>query len=143
MSYVKCNACITPQACDETIPHNSDTPGMCWNAYANLRRYELSRGAASAPAVAAASEPSGSAPPRPPAAPPRPAQAPAKGSVTDTIFAACDAALAELRAADPGKWGSADALAEARKVAIPRLEAQGVNSNSARKGSSMWVQARR
>lgn len=83
------------------------------------------------------------APARRPAAPPSAPRQPGEGSVTDRIFAACDAALAELRAADPGKWGSEAALAEARRLAIPRLEAAGVNSNSARKGSSMWIAARR
>lgn len=84
--------------------------------------------------------------PAPPApAPPRPAQAPARaapstpaaGSVTDRIFAACDTVLAGL----PLPHDRA-ACEQARKLAIPLLEAAGVNINSARKGSSMWVQSK-
>jgi hypothetical protein len=90
----------------------------------------------------AASWPTGKGSPRAAKAPPSVAGAPGAGSVTERIFAACDAEWAALRAADPGKWGSPAALPEARKLAIPKLEAAGVNINSARKGSSMWLQAR-
>lgn len=60
--------------------------------------------------------------------------APGEGSVTQRIFSLCD----ELRAHMPEA-----SLEAVRKVAIPKLEAMGVNSNSARKGSAMWVQSRR
>lgn len=63
----------------------------------------------------------------------KPPSAPGQGSVTDRIFKLCD----ELLAAKPGT-----PLAEVRKLAIPKLEAAGVNGNSARKGSSMWIAAR-
>lgn len=63
----------------------------------------------------------------------KPPSAPGQGSVTERIFALCD----ELRAANPGMT-----LADVRKLAIPKLEEAGVNGNSARKGSSMWIQAR-
>lgn len=64
----------------------------------------------------------------------KPPSAPGEGSVTERIYKLCD----ELRAAMPAK-----SLEEIRKVAIPVLEERGVNGNSARKGSSMWIQARR
>lgn len=67
------------------------------------------------------------------AASPRPAAG--GGSVADRIFAACDAALAAL--------GPGATLEAARKQALVDLEAAGVNMNSARKGSSMWVSSRR
>lgn len=155
MSYIKCSGCHTPEACDTSVPHDSEKPGMCWNAYALQRQAKpvLPPGTYTGRIVSAveaggalhtAIEVAGFKPVRtvtklPPSAP----RAPGQGSVTEQIFALCDSVLVELRAADPTKWGSPEALIEARKLAIPRLEAQGVNSNSARKGSSMWIAARR
>lgn len=74
------------------------------------------------------------------------AKPPAGGSVTAQIFAACSAVYQRLNAAagNPAELSAAARkalLAEARLAAIPELIAAGVNANSARKGSSMWVQA--
>lgn len=134
-----------------------DRPGMCWNAYMNVRAYEAQRGKGPAavgindPALAqhpvaqanAASwrnlpdrghkDGSAKAPSKPQA--PRSAR-PAGGSVTEQIFAACDAQWAAL-----GGAKDRAVLDAACKAAIPLLEAAGVNPNSARKGSSMWVAA--
>lgn len=111
-----------------------DRPGMCWNAYMNVKAYEAQRGKGPAPAPApAAQEGPAKAPSKPQA--PRSAR-PAGGSVTEQIFAACDAQWAAL-----GGAKDRAVLDAARKAAIPLLEAAGVNPNSARKGSSMWVAA--
>lgn len=136
MSYIRCNACLHREACDETVPEGSDKPGMCWNAHMNLRAYEAQRAALRANGGSAAPQPVASPPARPAKAPPSPSRPPGAGSVTEQIFAACEAQLAELRGSGAT---SGDLFKEARRRAIPQLEAAGVNSNSARKGSSMWL----
>jgi hypothetical protein len=144
MSFVRCEGCHTPAGCGEygaclntvVICHNTKqrhqqgAPAPADRALMVGRDYTGAPASAHAPAPVAATTPA-----RPAAAPPSAPRAPGGGSVTERIFAACEAALVEL-----GQGGTLDA---ARKLAIPRLEAAGVNANSARKGSSMWVQSRR
>lgn len=134
MAYIKCNACPSPGDCEEA--------GKCLNTFVThshiLRHKDGSVAGVMRPETTFAATPSPSPAKAPPAAP----SVPGQGSVTERIFAACDACLVGLRAADPSKWGSSAALAEARKQAIPQLVQAGVNINSARKGSSMWMQAR-
>lgn len=135
MGYITCLGCHHKAACDEA--------GACQGAAAVQAQYPALKAIAIARSGGPAPAPAANATPKPAAAPPRVASTPGQGSVTERIFAACNAALAELRAADPSKWGNPAALTQARAVAIPRLEAQGVNSNSARKGSHMWLQAQK
>lgn len=146
MSFVKCSACPSPADCAES--------GRCWNTVVIQARSGakiiMPRSAMPPDAVGvadprlaehpvaqanAASWPTG----KPAKAAPSPR--PAGGSVTEQIFAACDAELAQLTAG--GSTAARDVLLkQARAAAIPKLEAVGVNPNSARKGSSMWVAAR-
>lgn len=158
MGFQRCAACPYPGDCATTVPpdgftapipmNGPDKPGMCWNAYMNVKRYEEQRKGVGVNSPALAQHPvaqanaaswrnlpdhghkDGSA------KAPRQAQAPrsvkpATGSITEQIFAACDAALAT--------GGTAK---EARARAIDTLIKDGVNPNSARKGSSMWLAAR-
>lgn len=159
MPFEHCAACPSRGACSETIPpdgftapismNGPDKPGMCWNAYTNVLRYDEQRKAAKAvaindPALAqhpvaqanAASWPTGK-PAKAPSSPAKAPSAPGAGTVTQRIFAACDTVLSGL----PQPHDKAT-LEQARKLAIPVLEAAGINGNSARKGSSMWVAAR-
>lgn len=159
MQFQHCVACPSRQACSETVlpdgfkapisSNGPDKPGMCWNAYANVLAYERQRAghvvSINDPALAAhpvaqanaASWPTGK-PSKAPSSPAKaPASAPGEGSVTERIFAACEAQWATL-----GGTKDRATLDKARKAAIPLLEAAGVNPNSARKGSSMWVAAR-
>lgn len=59
---------------------------------------------------------------------------PAEGSVTQRIFAACDAALLELGTSN---------FKDARLKAIENLIAAGVNKNSAYKGSMFWINSKK
>jgi hypothetical protein len=142
VTYIKCNACPAPGQCDEF----NEGEGACLNAVmlrmaANTRPAAVSINdpALAAHPVAQANAASWAtvAPPRPRAAPTAREPGAAKGSVTAQIFTVCDAVLAEL-----GGGAGKEVLDRARAAAIPRLEAAGVNPNSARKGSSMWVAAR-
>lgn len=156
MHFEHCVACPSPGACSETVApdgftapiscNGPDKPGMCWNAYMNVLRYDAQRVAAAgqpAPAPAPAAQASPSKAPSSPSK--APASAPGTGTVTERIFAACDAALARMW--PDGSAGQPAAVLKlrldtARKHVIPLLEAAGINPNSARKGSSMWVAAR-
>lgn len=140
--YVKCLACPRSEQCDEE--------GQCLNTWVTRQTGYVLRFAkppvagsvvnvpplaTCAPVPRAQLNGEWIAPTKPAKAPPSAPRAPGGGTVTDQIFAACNAALAEL--------GEGATLEAARKVAIPRLEAAGVNINSARKGSSMWIASRR
>lgn len=157
MSFQHCAACPSKGACAETIPpdgfkapipmNGPDKPGMCWNAYCNVLAYEAQKGQRAVsindPALAAhsvaqanaASWPTGK-PSKAPSGPAKAPSAPGAGTVTQRIFGACDTVLAGL----PLPHDKAK-REQARKLAIPVLEAAGINGNSARKGSSMWVAA--
>jgi len=75
------------------------------------------------PAPAGQPRPQGSAA-RPPSV------KPAGGTVTERIYAICD----EVRAANPDT-----PLPAVRKLAITRIVEEGINANSAGKGSGMWL----
>lgn len=71
--------------------------------------------------------------------------APGVGSVTERIFAVCDEEfkrLNGLRGEQPAVDLLVQVLKDARNAAVPRLVEAGVNINSARKGSAMWLQSR-
>lgn len=140
MGYIKCVACPAPQQCDEE--------GQCVNTWvtAQDRRGTTVRFNNPPPTgtVVSVPLPTASASPSPAKAPPSAPRAPGGGTVTDQIFAECEAQLADLH-----RSGKSAALAEAGKLfqtarerAILVLEARGVNINSARKGSGMWVRER-
>ena len=149
MHFEHCVACPSRGACAETVApdgftapismNGPDKPGMCWNAYANVLRYDAQRAAsagqpAPAPAPAAAAQAS---PSKAPSSASKAPSAPGAGTVTERIFAACDTILAGLP--QPHDQATRE---RARKLAIPVLESAGINGNSARKGSSMWLAAR-
>jgi hypothetical protein len=151
--FVKCGACPSQADCEEA--------GMCLNTLVT-HTYVMKRGGTmSATVPAREGDPFGGstgaasatavATPQPTPAKPATARAapsaPGAGSVTERIFAACDAALAKLDAQRGDKEDRAPSihqqvLKDARNMAIPQLVEAGVNINSARKGSSMWLQAR-
>jgi hypothetical protein len=162
MGYVKCVACPCSAQCDEegqcvnTWVTAQDRRGTCVRSTLPPGHYTATIAAVDAQgrAVLAVNTPNGVvnlpttiASPKPAKAPPSAPRPPGGGSVTEQIFAACDAVLAEMypepTPLDTAPGVKEQRLAAARKVAIPRLEAAGVNINSARKGSSMWIACRR
>lgn len=140
MAYIKCNACPSPGDCEEA--------GRCLNTFVThshiLRHKDGSMAGVIVPEGTYVGHPAPLPSPSPAKAPPSAPRAPGQGSVTEQIFAACDAVLAQMW---PDYKAQGDAVAKqrldaARKQAIPQLVQAGVNINSARKGSSMWIQAR-
>lgn len=156
--YVKCVACPSSAMCDEegqclnTWVTAQDRRGACVRSSlppghhtATLTRIEESASGYSVTLQTADGHvvTVGMPAAKPAKAPPSAPRAPGGGTVTDQIFAACDAVLAEMWPEGSLTTPRETQLAEARKLAIPRLEAAGVNINSARKGSSMWIASRR
>lgn len=143
MAYIKCNACPSPGDCEEA--------GRCLNTFVThshiLRHKDGSVAGVMRPETTFGPAPVAQPSPSPAKAPPSAPRAPGQGSVTEQIFAACDAVFAQMNKAtgNPAELSATvreAMLKEARQQAIPQLVQAGVNINSARKGSSMWIQAR-
>lgn len=140
MTFIRCAACVNPQACAETVPEDSEKPGMCWNAYMNIRAYNDNRaklraqGAQQGPQPGAgAPAPAPAASPRPsaPRAPAGPANRPAAGSLTGRVWDMADhhAAL-----------GLVDK--ELRRTVIAACEAVGINKSTASVQFGKWLSSR-